>query len=272
MVPPGDAAVQLHERRRRAGASSPVYGDRPAAQLTLRVMCLSARCAVAEPEARRGHVYARHATLPPFFIRASLTQYAGEAPRTRPRRSRTTSRCGSGRRTARGCRPGRGTRRPRRTASSHVAPRDRRRRSPIASAPASETTASATSVRLRIRVRSGRPFSSSSACAPTPIASDERRERPEQAVEVERAARARRRARRSERCQRRVRRVEQRDVVAPAARARARRTRAGLGLGYGLAVPTITTPPPRLQPPRADVRRSRPRATASSSRGSGQRP
>ncbi len=42
---------------------------------------------------------------------------------------------------------------------------------PIAAAPEIETTARATSTRGEMRVCSGRPRSSSRACAPTPIAS-----------------------------------------------------------------------------------------------------
>ena len=65
-----------------------------------------------------------------------------------------------------------------------------RRAMPIAAAPAIETAASAISVVSGIRVCSGRPFSSSSACAPTPIARKKASERRDEARAVELRRRA----------------------------------------------------------------------------------
>ena len=77
--------------------------------------------------------------------------------------------CGSGRRRARGCRPGRG-RRPRRRTARIQGRRSPRRRSRSRPRRRSTRPRAPTSTRRGIAVRSGRPLSSSSACAPTPSA------------------------------------------------------------------------------------------------------
>ena len=129
---------------------------------------------------------------------------------------------------------------------------------PIATAPASETAASATSVAVGMRVRSGRPFSSSSACAATPIASANAASAPEQPAGVE-LRRERGADRDVGQVPGRVRRVEERDVVAPAARAE--RVERGPGL---VLTPAAPDHDPAAEATSAATRtsRSRPRARA----------
>ncbi len=90
-------------------------------------------------------------------------------------------------------------------------------------APARAAAASATSVARGIRVLSGRPLSSSSACAATPSASANARHRPEHPVGAEMGRERRRRARRrrgSRRCTGGGARSRSRASRRPAARRR----------------------------------------------------
>ncbi len=101
-------------------------------------------------------------------------------------------------------------------------------KTPSATAPAMERAASAASVRPGIRVCSGRPISSSSACAPMPEREEERGEH-----EPQPRPRESRRDRGPDsdvaQVPQRVRRMEQRDVVAPASRAQRVERRPRLG-------------------------------------------
>ena len=99
-------------------------------------------------------------------------------------------------------------------ASNHERPRERGA-TPIAPAPARPTARGARAARPGMRVPSGRPFSSSSACAATPSASANATSA--QASRASANGRERRADRDVAQVPRRVRRVQQRQVVAPAA-------------------------------------------------------
>ena len=134
---------------------------------------------------------------------------------------------------------------------------------PIATAPASATTASPTSARSDSRVPSGRPCSSSSACAHTPTAEEEREQRRREPIAVQLRRRGRAEGDVAQ-VPGRVRRVQQRErgrAIRPAAARRTPGAQVGSARPSAL-VPHITTPPPRLMRRTLHRRRSRPRTRA----------
>ncbi len=115
---------------------------------------------------------------------------------------------------------------------------------PMAAAPPIDAVASATRTRLGIAVRSGRPLSSSSACAPTPSAR-KNAARPQSSRWTGRVGASAAPIDDIGQMPERVGRVEQGDVVAPAAGLERVERRALLDFHFPR--PHMTTPPPKLR-------------------------
>ena len=161
------AASRMFAHGRMRSARS--IGSTPSSVPSVRRACRTGRRERPLDEDQRGARTRPRGSPRPGASRPARRRRSG--PGTRPTRARAPRRCGSRRRTTRGCRRGRGRRRRRRRRAG-PSPSATAAQMPIAQAPASETTASATSTAVWDRAcASGRPFSSSSAWAATPSAS-----------------------------------------------------------------------------------------------------